>query len=105
MGESTLRVALGDVQRSVATDLDRVAEELRRIVAADFPIIAAASDHILQKKGKLFRPTLLLLGHQASGSGDRRVVTLAAGSYRLRVLMKDTVTGAEVSDEIAFEVN
>src|ERR1041384_2729047 len=78
MGESTLRVALGDVQRSVATELDRVAEELRRIVAADFPIIAAASDHILQKKGKLFRPTLLLLSHQAAGAGDRRVVTLAA---------------------------
>src|SRR3989442_1607506 len=78
MVEPALRVALGDVQRSVATDLDRVAEELRRIVAADFPIIAAASDHILRKKGKLFRPTLLLLSHQAAGGGDRRVVTLAA---------------------------
>src|SRR2546427_9846581 len=29
-------------------------------------------------KGKLFRPTLLLLSHQAGGAGDPRAVTLAA---------------------------
>src|SRR2546430_2966206 len=29
-------------------------------------------------KGKLFRPTLLLLSHQAGGGGDARAVTLAA---------------------------
>ena len=34
-----------------------------------------------------------------------RVMTLATGSYRLNVLVKDTVTNAEVSDEIDFEVN
>jgi octaprenyl-diphosphate synthase len=71
-------ITLGDVQRPVAGELERVAGELRRIVAADFPIIAAANAHLLQMKGKLFRPTLLLLSHQAAGAADPRAVTLAA---------------------------
>ena len=78
MSEQALRVALSDIQRPVAADLERVAAELRRIIAADFPIIADANDHLLRMKGKLFRPTLLLLSHQAAGGGDSRIVTLAA---------------------------
>lgn len=78
MSEQAIRVALSDIQRPVAADLERVAAELRRIIAADFPIIADANDHLLRMKGKLFRPTLLLLSHQAAGGGDPRIVTLAA---------------------------
>jgi len=78
MTEQAIRIALSDIQRPVAADLERVAEELRRIIAADFPIIADANDHLLRMKGKLFRPTLLLLSHQAAGGGDPRIVTLAA---------------------------
>jgi len=71
-------VTLRDVQQPVAAQLDRVAGELRRIIAADFSIIAAVNDHLLRMKGKLFRPTLLLLSHQAAGGDDPRAVTLAA---------------------------
>ncbi len=78
MSEQAIRVALSDIHRPVAADLERVAAELRRIIAADFPIIADANDHLLRMKGKLFRPTLLLLSHQAAGGGDSRIVTLAA---------------------------
>ena len=78
MSEQAIRVALSDIQRPVAADLELVAAELRRIIAADFPIIADANDHLLRMKGKLFRPTLLLLSHQAAGGGDSRIVTLAA---------------------------
>lgn len=78
MREQTTPVTLRDIQRPVAADLERVAEELRRIVAADFPIIADANDHLLRMKGKLFRPMLLLLSHQAAGDRDERVVTFAA---------------------------
>ncbi len=78
MSEQAIRVSLGDIQRPVAAELDQVAAELRRIVAADFPIIAGANDHLLRMKGKLFRPMLLLLSQQAVGGADPRAVTLAA---------------------------
>ena len=78
MSEQTIRVSLGGIQRPVAAELDQVAAELRRIIAADFPIIADANDHLLRMKGKLFRPMLLLLSQQAVGASDPRVVTLAA---------------------------
>ena len=72
------RVSLGAIQRPVAVALDDVAGELGRIVAGDFPVIAAANEHLLQMKGKLFRPTLLLLSQQAADADEPRVVTLAA---------------------------
>jgi octaprenyl-diphosphate synthase len=78
VSEQTIRVSLGDIQRPVAAGLDQVAAELRRIIAADFPIIADANDHLLRMKGKLFRPMLLLLSQQAVGATAPRVVTLAA---------------------------
>ena len=78
MSQQLAPVSLGDIQRPVAGGLELVAEELRRIIAADFPIIALVNEHLLRMKGKLFRPTLLLLSHRASGADDARTVTLAA---------------------------
>ena len=80
MSQQVARVSLPDVQRPVAGELEQVVAELRRVIAADFPIVSEVNDHLLQMKGKLFRPTLLLLSHQASGGGlqDPRAVTLAA---------------------------
>jgi octaprenyl-diphosphate synthase len=72
------RVALRDVQLPVAAELEQVVDELRRIIAADFPIISEVNEHLLRMKGKLFRPTLLLLSHRAAGGNDSRAVTLAA---------------------------
>src|ERR1700694_3751396 len=72
------RVTLHDVQRPVAVELEQVVDELRRLIAADFPIVSEVNEHLLQMKGKLFRPTLLLLSHRAAGSSDSRAVTLAA---------------------------
>jgi octaprenyl-diphosphate synthase len=71
-------ISLRDVQHPVAAELEQVFVELRRVIAADFPIVSEVNEHLLQMKGKLFRPTLLLLSHQASGSKDPRAVTLAA---------------------------
>ena len=80
MSQQVAPVALRDIQRPVAAPLERVVDELRRIIAADFPIIADVNEHLLRMKGKLFRPTLLLLSHQAAGGDDPppRAVTLAA---------------------------
>jgi octaprenyl-diphosphate synthase len=78
VSQQVARVSLPDVQRPVALELDRVIDELRRIIAADFPIISEVNEHLLTMKGKLFRPTLLLLSHRAAGGSDPRAVTLAA---------------------------
>src|SRR3954465_5994123 len=78
MSQQVARVSLRDVQRPVAAELEQVVHELQRVIAADFPIVSEVNDHLLQMKGKLFRPTLLLLSHQASGSKDPRAITLAA---------------------------
>ena len=71
-------VTLADVQRPVVAQLDQVTAALRDIVAADFPLIQEVNGHLLQMKGKLFRPTLLLLANQASGGHEPRVARLAA---------------------------
>ena len=78
MSQQVVPVALRDLQRPVAGELERVADELGRIIAADFPIIAEVNKHLVRMKGKLFRPTLLLLSSQAAGATDPRAVTLAA---------------------------
>src|SRR5438552_11622503 len=78
VSQQVARVSLRDVQRPVAGELEQVVEEWRRVIAADFPIASEVNDHLLQMKGKLFRPTLLLLSHKAAGGNDERVVTLAA---------------------------
>ena len=71
-------VTLPGIQRSVRRELESVLEELRRIIAADFPIIAEVNRHLLRMKGKMFRPTLVLLSAQATGTVRARDVTLAA---------------------------
>lgn len=75
---ASARVTLQDVQHPVAAELEQVVDELRRLIAADFPIVSEVNEHLLHMKGKLFRPTLLLLSHRAAGGGDPRAVTLAA---------------------------
>src|SRR4029077_16819870 len=66
MSQQLARANLGDIQRHVADDLERVADELRRIITAAFPLIAEVNEHLLRMKGKLFRPTLLLLASRAT---------------------------------------
>jgi octaprenyl-diphosphate synthase len=78
VSQQLARVGLRDVQRPVARELEQVTEELRRVIVADFPIVAQVNEHLLRMKGKLFRPTLLLLSNIASGACTPRAVTLAA---------------------------
>src|SRR6266550_896208 len=74
VSQQVARVSLPDVQRPVAGELEQVVVELRRVIAADFPIVSEVNDHLLHMKGKLFRPTLLLLSHEAAASKDPRAV-------------------------------
>lgn len=70
--------ALLDIQEPVRERLDRVPDEMWRIVRADAPVIAAANAHLRGMKGKMFRPTLLLLASELEESPDGRETALAA---------------------------
>jgi octaprenyl-diphosphate synthase len=77
---ATTRVppALREIQAPVRAELDRAAEELGRIVAADFPLIDDVNHHLLAMRGKMFRPTLVLLASSVEGHRSPRAITLAA---------------------------
>ena len=78
MTSRTAPVSLAEIQAPLRPRLERVQQELRRIVEADFGLIAQVNAHLFQMQGKLFRPTLLLLADEATGSADNRTPTLAA---------------------------
>jgi octaprenyl-diphosphate synthase len=71
-------VSLADVQGPVREGLEQVKRELRRIVDDDSPLIAGVSDHLLGMKGKLFRPTLVLLSSAVVEHPEPTATTLAA---------------------------
>ena len=70
--------ALREIQAPVAGRLEDVVAEMRRVVTADLPLIEQVSGHLLQMRGKMFRPTLALLASETAGTPAPRVVTLAA---------------------------
>jgi len=70
--------ALRDIQAPVRERLEEVVTEMRRIVTADLPMIEQVSAHLLQMRGKMFRPTLALLASETDGTPEPRVVTLAS---------------------------
>jgi len=70
--------ALRDIQAPVRDRLDDVVSEMHRIVTDSLPIIREVSAHLLQMRGKMFRPTLTLLASAAADAPEPRSVTLAA---------------------------
>jgi octaprenyl-diphosphate synthase len=78
MNSQVAAVTLGTVQAPIQHRLPQVQAELRRIVEADFALIADVNAHLFQMQGKLFRPTLTLLTDEATGGPDARAVALAA---------------------------
>src|SRR5690554_5721783 len=69
---------LSQIQHPVREHMDGVLQELRRIVFSDYKLIGEINDHLLWSRGKLFRPTLLLLSNQIGGRPHPRATTLAA---------------------------
>lgn len=70
--------ALLDIQTPVRDRLDRVPDEMWRIMQADVAIVQAANAHLRGMRGKLFRPTLLLLASSVEGTPEDRALPLAA---------------------------
>ena len=75
---TSLSAALRDIQAPVQAQLDAVAGELWRIVSTDVPLVQDVQAHLMAMKGKLFRPTLLLLASHLEERSPPRAVTYAA---------------------------
>jgi octaprenyl-diphosphate synthase len=71
-------ITLAGIQHPVRVELDAVFAELQGVVQSDFPLIGEVNKHLFRMKGKLLRPTLLLLGAKASDRLGPGKVTLAA---------------------------
>ena len=71
-------VDLATIQGYVRRELDGVVDALRRMIVADSPMINEVNEHLLHMKGKMFRPTLLLLSSRAAEESEPQDVTLAA---------------------------
>jgi len=79
-GMSTLAsaTALQRLQAPVRDKLDEVTEEMWRAVATDAPLVAQMSAHLMAMRGKMFRPTLVLLSSSVNDRSEKKAVPLAA---------------------------
>jgi octaprenyl-diphosphate synthase len=75
---TSLSAALRDIQAPVQGPLEAVSAELWRIVSTDVPLVQDVQAHLMAMKGKLFRPTLLLLASALEERSPPRAVTYAA---------------------------
>lgn len=78
MISETVPVSLATLQTGLGPRIEEVRAQIRRAIAADFPLIADVNSHLMQMQGKMFRPTLLFLVNRATGHPDERAVRLAA---------------------------
>jgi octaprenyl-diphosphate synthase len=69
---------LQEIQAPVRHRLDEVPGEMWRICATDLPIVTEVNAHLAGMKGKMFRPTLLLLASAVDESPEERAVPVAA---------------------------
>lgn len=70
--------ALREIQAPVAAGLEAVVEEMKHIITNELPMIEQVSGHLLQMRGKMFRPTLSLLASETASTPEPRAVTVAA---------------------------
>ena len=69
---------LSSVQSIIAGRLEEVQGDLKRIIISDFDLIEEINEYLLLMRGKLFRPTLLLLSNEVGGNPADDGITLAA---------------------------
>ncbi|HEY4100260.1 MAG TPA: polyprenyl synthetase family protein [Gemmatimonadales bacterium] len=71
-------ITLSDLQAAIEPRLAQVEVEMRRMIEADFPLISDVNQHLMRMRGKMFRPTLVLLADEATGGPSPHGATLAA---------------------------
>ncbi len=70
--------SLQSIQLPIRDKLENVSRAMASIVASDLPLVGQVSAHLLAMRGKLFRPTLLLLSSEVEGTPKKQAVSLAA---------------------------
>ena len=70
--------SLQAIQLPIRDKLEDVSRAMAVIVASDLPLVGQVSAHLLTMRGKLFRPTLLLLSSEVDETPKKQAVTLAA---------------------------
>lgn len=66
------------IQAPVRDRLLRVVAELRRIVVSEFGMVEEVNEHLLLMRGKLLRPTLVLLSNEVGDQPSEAAITLGA---------------------------
>ena len=66
------------IQFPVRDKLDRVLQAMGTIVSSELPLVGQVSAHLLAMRGKMFRPTLLLLSSEVADEPRDEAITLAA---------------------------
>jgi octaprenyl-diphosphate synthase len=75
---SPITPALRDIQAPIEDRLEQAASDLQRIAVADFPMLEEIGKYLMMMRGKMFRPTLVLLSSAVDGTPERRATTVAA---------------------------
>jgi octaprenyl-diphosphate synthase len=71
-------VTLDDVQAPVRDDLQKVRDSMEQSITRNIPMLAMAARHLLAMKGKMFRPSLVLLSSHTAGTPTRDALVVAA---------------------------
>ena len=71
-------LTLQEIQLPVREKLDDVLHAMAHIVSSDMPLVGQVSAHLLAMRGKMFRPTLLLLSNEVDETPRDKAITLAA---------------------------
>ncbi len=72
------KASLARIQASVKDRLDAVTEDMVTAVSHDAPLVAQIGTHLMTMRGKMFRPTLVLLCSSVEDTPEPQAITLAA---------------------------
>ena len=89
--DATRVVTLDEVQAPVLDDLQNVRDAMDHAITRNIPLLAVAARHLLAMKGKMFRPSLVLLSSHTAGtpSPDAVVVASVVEMVHLATLVHD----------------
>ena len=72
------KASLGRIQASVRERLDAVTDNMVAAVSHEAPLVAQIGRHLMGMRGKMFRPTLVLLCSSVEDASEPQAITLGA---------------------------